>query len=255
MKGLSIEEKAKAYDKLLVKLQEAKVDNNVCDERYCCVIDDIVPELKESEDERIKQRIIHALHGDVLEMSEIKEAITWLEKQGKPIDKIVKRAMNEKQRVLLTETNGDANIDWDTRSLQDVKLLLEYGLDYIKKLEKQGEKKHQYKSKPRYVGEGELLRTDKQGEKKPVEWSEEDEKMLKELITQLEALECSFALDFKVDKKWLKSLRPQNHWKPDIDELDALQDMLRYFRIESNAGNREQIADMVESLVEHLKAL
>ena len=163
--------------------------------------------------------------------------------------------MNEKQRVLLTETNGDANIDWDTRSLQDVKLLLEYGLDYIKKLEKQGEKKHQYKSKPRYVGEGELLRTDKQGEKKPVEWSEEDEKMLKELITQLEALECSFALDFKVDKKWLKSLRPQNHWKPDIDELDALQDMLRYFRIESNAGNREQIADMVESLVEHLKAL
>lgn len=82
MKELSIKEKAERYDKLLVKLYEAKVDNNVCDERYCCVIDDIVPELKESEDEQIRQRIIHALHGDVLEMSEIKEAIDWLEKQG-----------------------------------------------------------------------------------------------------------------------------------------------------------------------------
>ena len=67
--------------------------------------------------------------------------VAWFEKQGEPIDKIVKRAMNEKQRVLLTDTNGNANIDWDTRSLQDVKLLLEYGLDYIKKLEKQGEQK------------------------------------------------------------------------------------------------------------------
>lgn len=82
MKELSIKEKAERYDELLKKLRKAKVDNDVCDERYCCVIDDIVPELKESEDERIMQRIIHALHGDVLEMSEIKEAIAWLEKQG-----------------------------------------------------------------------------------------------------------------------------------------------------------------------------
>lgn len=90
MKELSIKEKAERYDELLKKLRKAKVDNDVCDERYCCVIDDIVPELKDSEDERIRQRIIHALHGDVLEMSEIKEAIGWLEKQGekKSADKV-----------------------------------------------------------------------------------------------------------------------------------------------------------------------
>lgn len=46
------------------------------------VLEDVFPELKESEDERIIDRIIHALHGYVIEMSEIKEAITWLEKQG-----------------------------------------------------------------------------------------------------------------------------------------------------------------------------
>ena len=82
------EQKAKAYDDLLVKLQKAKVDNDVCDERYCCVIDDIVPELKESEDERIRKAIIdyfddankadenplqsYGIHTD--------KAIAWLEK-------------------------------------------------------------------------------------------------------------------------------------------------------------------------------
>jgi len=68
----------------------------------------------------------------------VDDIIAWLEKQGEHNAQIVKRATTEKQRVLLTETNGDANIDWDTRSLQDVKFMLKYGLDYIKKLEKQG---------------------------------------------------------------------------------------------------------------------
>ena len=64
MKELSIEEKAKAYDDLLAKLQKAKVDNDVCDERYCCVIDDIVPELKESADEKTK-RILHSISSKI----------------------------------------------------------------------------------------------------------------------------------------------------------------------------------------------
>ena len=46
----------------------------------------IVEEVEEpefwSEDERIRKRIIHALHGDVLDMEETTKAIAWLEKQG-----------------------------------------------------------------------------------------------------------------------------------------------------------------------------
>ena len=102
-----------------------------------------------SEDEKVRKALIDffsrgAKYGGHTNGVYDKDILAWIEKQGEPIDKIVKRAMNEKQRVLLTETNGDANIDWDTRSLQDVKLLLEYGLDYIKKLEKQGEQKTSY---------------------------------------------------------------------------------------------------------------
>jgi hypothetical protein len=87
MKELSIAEKAKAYDELLVKLQEAKVDNNVCDERYCCVIDDIVPELKESEEEKIRKTLIDffskgAKNGAQTNGIYDKDIIAWLEKQG-----------------------------------------------------------------------------------------------------------------------------------------------------------------------------
>ena len=92
MKELSIEEKAKRYDDLLVKLQEAKVDNNVCDDRYCCVIDVIVPELKESEDEKIRKNLIDFLEElsklgkntnfDKWSKSDCADWIVWLEKQG-----------------------------------------------------------------------------------------------------------------------------------------------------------------------------
>lgn len=102
MKELSIEEKAKRYDDLLVKLQEAKVDDNVCDERYCCVIDIIVPELGESEDERTMNEIIafveqsiHRGGGTPIPQEKENKWIAWLEKQAqKPADKVEQKGMN-----------------------------------------------------------------------------------------------------------------------------------------------------------------
>lgn len=144
---MNYKEKAKRYDEALKAAIVASKDE---DRHLKATLERIFPELKESrEDEMIrviKEVILNSVPYKINILTKnttitAEEAIAWLEKQGKPIDKIVERAMNEKQRVLLTETNGDANIDWDTRSLQDVKLLLKYGLDYIKKLEKQGEQK------------------------------------------------------------------------------------------------------------------
>lgn len=51
-------------------------------------VEQVFPELKESEDERIRQRIIHALHGDVLSTEEINQAIAWLEKKGEQKSKM-----------------------------------------------------------------------------------------------------------------------------------------------------------------------
>lgn len=101
------------------------------------------PDLKESRDERIRQFLIRFVRyykedNDSDDFSK-EDCLAWLEGHGESIDKIAERARTEKQRVLVTESDGVANIDWDSRSIQDVKRLLEYGLGYIKKLEKQGE--------------------------------------------------------------------------------------------------------------------
>jgi hypothetical protein len=79
MKELSIKEKAKRYDEALKVLHKYDGANIMFSQS---LKEEMFPELKESEGERIRKRIIHALHGDVLEMSEIKEAVDWLEKQG-----------------------------------------------------------------------------------------------------------------------------------------------------------------------------
>ena len=83
MKELSIKEKAKAYDRAL-EIAKAwhKLDNNDLSNDD---LETLFPELKESEDEKIRKRIISALvewnekcsfPGDSDDM------IAWLEKQG-----------------------------------------------------------------------------------------------------------------------------------------------------------------------------
>ena len=59
---MTTEEKAKAYDRLIVKLQAAR--NIDPDERFKCVIEEIVPELAESEDERIRKWLVAELHHE-----------------------------------------------------------------------------------------------------------------------------------------------------------------------------------------------
>jgi len=111
------------------------------------VLESLFPELRESEGERIRKRLLYIANvwkegGYACGNSdEIDDIIAWLEKQGHT-DCIIERAKNEKQRVIITETDGNANIDWDARSLKDARKLLERGLQYINtELEKQGNDK------------------------------------------------------------------------------------------------------------------
>ena len=106
----------------------------------------VFPELKKSieyEYEKIINGIIDFVTDPTLLLSNKKqEYITFLEEmkeKGKRIH-FSRKVNSEKQVVLITESNGKSNIDWDTRSLEDAKALLECGLQYINtELEKQGE--------------------------------------------------------------------------------------------------------------------
>ena len=127
---------------------------------------------------------------------------------------------------------------------------------WIAWLEKQGEHKHQYKSKPRYVGEGELLRTDKQGEKKPVEWSEEDETgWINTMIMIEECASNHYTKDsIKLVVDWLKSLKdrvvpqPKQEWSEE-DEYNKRQ----VCRILREAGCSQNLQDKIDSWLESIK--
>ena len=185
----------------------------------------------ESEDERIRKALIR-YHKSTIDIDGIKgnEIVAWLEKQGKT-DKIVERAKIEKQRVLVTESDGVANIDWDTRSFEDARKLLECGLDYVNKLEKQGEKKS-------------------------AEWSEEDEKMYRGVMAVCDV--CSTATSFYPKenedverlKNWLKSLKDRNLWKPSDEQITVLELASKYERVFTH----KQI-DILIDLKEQLKKL
>ena len=69
---------------------------------------------------------------------------------------------------------------------------------------------------------------EKQGEQKPVEWSEEDEDMRYKATAVLNKL-CASNKEFVFAHStlvkvfsWLKSLRPQKKWKPSEEMLEAL---------------------------------
>jgi hypothetical protein len=85
MKELSIEEKAKRYDNIIKKANKMHYDN--CEACQMC-IEELIPELAENEDERIRKALIryftlsdeHA-YNEACGVS-YKDIVAWLEKQG-----------------------------------------------------------------------------------------------------------------------------------------------------------------------------
>ena len=77
-------EKAKAYDEALEKASAAHKDE---DRHLKATLERIFPELKESEDERIKKAIIEFFESEddnaTYSLVRKKDIIAWLEKQGK----------------------------------------------------------------------------------------------------------------------------------------------------------------------------
>lgn len=81
MKELSIEEKAKAYDKALEKAKTLKeISTNTEVVGY---MDELFPELKESEDERVRKELLAVINDLVLPDDQQSRFVAWLEKQGK----------------------------------------------------------------------------------------------------------------------------------------------------------------------------
>jgi hypothetical protein len=123
MKELSIEEKAKRYDEAFDRARKLKEDPTSVFYEYSpsegdTVADYIFPELKESEDEKIKKRIIALVNAYGQGMYK-DEMLAWLEKKGETsevdgtfvnIDDVREYFMQEIYRILDADpTNDRAN--------------------------------------------------------------------------------------------------------------------------------------------------
>ena len=91
---------------------------------------------------------------------------------------------------------------------------------------------------------------------KPAEWSEEDEKMLQSIIEDYEAFDKELILTpiYHHKANWLKSLRPQPHWKPNEEQMEVLNEVIGDERMEDTAACDKK-AETLESLYNDLKKL
>ena len=221
----SVEEKAKAYDEAFRRAKEKYVEFEGMKQGN--VLEDVFPELKESEDERIRGNIIATIHlyyGEPLEY-EAKEMIAWLEKQGeqKPADTEKGAKGNDR------EIPNSAWSEEDETKIKSIIALLKSpslcAMDGNKGIIDENIK---------YLN---TLKERVQPQPKQ-EWSEEDEKTVNDIMWIIEAYRKNGFNETHLQiannsETWLKSLRPQNWTKEDKERyISCLQKL--------STGNPEQ---------------
>lgn len=238
MKELSIEEKAKAYDEAKLRMSAA-YNSNRCTIGF---MNEIFPELKESEDEKIRKEIINYFehHPNIIVKRERKsDYIAWLEKRGESDETKAKMFLINKGYPI------DANGTFPT---------YEEMYNIIKKgLEKQGElikdDDEIVSNEDGLIADTIRYKNEKQGEKKPA-WSEEDVAMLDSAIAFVE--HSAFTTIGKGKNNviaWLKNLKDKaqpRQWKPSEEQMNALNDVI---------SSRDIKYDVLSELWKDLKKL
>lgn len=103
--------------------------------------------------------------------------------------------------------------------------------DFVEESEDEKIKKELYESirrcNPREIADKYIAWLEKQGEQKPVEWSEEDEKQLQTIQVNVDRCTgkwncCGEVCPIAKCLPWLKSLRPRKQWKPSEEQMKVL---------------------------------
>lgn len=185
------EEKAKAYD------EAYKVAENI--HKYSSApaeikrMEEIFPELKGSEDERIRKELVNFFsdkdESDYEGLHPRTEIIAWLEKQGEQKPAKITDWNSHDSSMQLTLMRDIEQVSFISKEAKDERIKWLNSLD------------------DRFVLE-----------QKPT-WSEEDELMLLSIIQSLKL--TNGAAQTKID--WLKSLKERYTWKPSDMELEVLR--------------------------------
>ena len=216
-------------------LERAKEIHNEHKAQCADIMIKIFPELKESEDERIRKELIKYFTKGKEYLSLIPyskdECIAWLEKQGEHAkfresiqvgDQVTRNQdgmlvnLSQLKRVAKPSEQGELKPAW---SEEDEEMLTEIISDV-----KFAQDKSPDTQVNQIVFEEEInwLKSLKdRAQPRPAEWSEEDERLRRKLIELIYAV--SYCDERENLSNWLKSLRPQSHWKPSEEQMEALK--------------------------------
>ena len=172
------EEKARAYDKAIEKIKYV-MEHGVSPTFNKEDLQDLFPELKESEDERIRKSIIHLVNisheqgGYALSKDEAEEMLAWIEKQGEPFnDNIITRDDEILQAISIGLTDVVEDAGWSDFGGIPIEEIQSW-------LEKQSEQK----------------------------WSDTDEELLRHCCGAVAAADYYTLEDKEEMENWLKSLK------------------------------------------------
>jgi hypothetical protein len=92
---------------------------------------------------------------------------------------------------------------------------------------------------------------------KSVEWTEEDESKVEDIVYFLNAAKTHYASTEAIDDcvAWLESLKPQKQWKPSKEQIDALEHFVRSIGESDYASPYDNNTKLLYSLLEQLKKL
>ena len=268
----------KKYKEIIEKFREALAPKNGCEisglTRDC--VEEILPELKESEDEKIIKTIkccLRYCNGGqedyTLYNDDYDKCISWLERQGeqKPVNKQDYSGLDGFERAIhrgflcagvenvpvtiIKETAQDClshiaqkPAEWsedDIHNIQDIDAVLFYDRLLLK---------------DKCIKLRSWLENLKNRVKPKQEWSEKDGEMLGRVDDSLHYYQTKLreeksyeAADMvREELSWLKSLRPQNRWKPSERQMWAIENAQMLL-----CGTEYNVA--VCSLIEDLKKL
>jgi len=286
MKELSIEQKARAYDEALEKAKDfykgyKQRDNQL----YADDLETIFPELKESEDEKIRKSIIGYLkecrnntRSEVM-LDEYAKWISWLEKQGeqKSTDKIepkfkvgdtvTVKPMSCHGKVFKGEPFKIVDIIEDNYVSDDGKtysISLQDGWELVqqKPAEWSEEDERTYRGLHNLIYStpycnsrkklSDFLKSLKDRVQPKQEWAEEDEKCIRLSIDIIDsALRAGFCVQLDRDRciDWLKSIKQRYTWKPSEEQITWL------YRAADDASKDSRMKQILNELLSDLKKL
>ena len=280
---ITTEEKAKAYDEALERAKTLYENaNGMILKKW---VEQVFPELAESEDEKVREELIKHLkegaegYEPAGDSSDYQRWLAWLRKQGEP------KPEENKGNI------GGISANWSVEDMSKAQRICKYlneakkyyaditevreCIEWLKSLQDrvQPQPKQWWRAEEEAVldalirrlkGEDiyvsphlavECLESLKGRVLPKQEWSEDDEQHIDSLLKRLDALcrnkfeRTRFAIS--EDRDWLKSLRPQNRWKPSDEQVSLLQAIIN----EPNNAASESCQIVLKDILEQLKKL